>query len=99
MQSGQHIVSLSLGTVAEPSGLVVIKPRTELSEPEDGKRDRDSENYFNVTWLERFPAGRPIPAIVARVCEVVSDKRLAKKCSLLLDITSTGAAPCRVFEG
>ncbi len=99
MQSGQHIVSLSLGTVAEPSGLVVIKPRTELSEPEDGKRDRDSENFFNVTWLERFPAGRPIPAIVARVCEVVSDKRLAKKCSLLLDITSTGAAPCRVFEG
>ena len=97
MEAGQHIVSVSLGTVAEPSGLVVVDPRTEFSEPDDSGR-RDSENYFNVTWIERFPAGHPIPAVVARVSELVSDKRLAKKCSTLLDITSTGAAPLRVFE-
>ncbi len=35
---------------------------------------------------------------MARVSELVSDKRLAKKCSTLLDITSTGAAPLRVFQ-
>ena len=91
MKAGQHIVSLSLGTVAEPSAVAVIDPRTEFE-----KRDR--ENYFNVTWLERFPAGRPIPTIVARVEELMSDKRLAKNCHLLLDITSTGEAPLRVFE-
>ncbi len=44
------------------------------------------------------PSGRPIPAIVARVFELVSDKRLAKKCTALLDISSTGLAPRRVFE-
>ena len=112
MQKGSHIVSVSLGTVAEPSGLVVLDPRTQFSEP-DGEydleevysrrkagygRQRDSENYFNVTWIERFPAGRPIPEVVARVSELISNKLLAKKCSLLLDISSTGAAPLRVFE-
>ncbi len=91
MQAGQHIISLSLGTVAEPSALAVVDPRTEFL-----KRDR--ENFFDMTWLERFPAGRPIPVIVARVEEIMSDKRLAKNCTLLLDITSTGEAPERVFE-
>ena len=98
MEKGSHIVSVSLGTVAEPSGLVVVDPRTQPLEPdEDGRRD--SENYFNVTWIKRFPAGCPIPEVVARVCELISNKLLAKKCSTLLDITSTGTAPLRVFEG
>ena len=91
MKAGQHIISLSLGTVAEPSAVAVIDPRTEFL-----KRDR--ENYFNMTWLERFPAAHPILAIVARVEELMSDKRLASNCRLLLDITSTGAAPRRVFK-
>ncbi len=91
MKAGKHIISLSLGTVAEPSAVVVVDPRTEFL-----KRDR--ENYFNMTHLDRFPAGHPIPAIVASVEEIMSDKRLAKNCLLLLDITSTGEAPERVFE-
>ncbi len=99
MQSGSHIVSLSLGNVAEPSGLVVVDPRINLLEPNDNDGRRDSENYFDVVWIEGFPTGQPIPAVVARVSELVSDKRLAKKCSVLLDITSIGAAPLRVFEG
>ncbi len=112
MQKGSHVVSLSLGTVAEPSGLVVVDPRTQFSEPDEEYdleevysrrkagygRQRDSENFFNVTHIERFPAGRPIPAIVARVSELISNKLLATKCSTLLDITSTGTAPERVFE-
>ncbi len=98
MQSGQHIVSLSLGTVAEPSAVVVIEPRTKFWRAEGQDRTRDSENHFDAIWLERFPAGRPIPAVVARVSELVSGERLAKNCHLLLDITSTGAAPLRVFE-
>ena len=112
MQKGSHVVSLSLGTVAEPSGLVVVAPRAQFLEQDEEYdleeaysrrnagygRQRDSENYFNVTWIERFDAGRPIPAIVARVSELISNKLLAKKCSLLLDISSTGATPRRVFE-
>ena len=99
MKAGQHIVSLSLGGVAEPSAVVVIDPRTKFGRREKQDRKRDSENHFDVTHIERFPVGRPIPAIVARVSELVSDERLAKNCHLLLDITSTGAAPLRVFEG
>ncbi len=98
MESGQHIVSLSLGTVAEPSAVVVIDPRTEFERPKDRGRKRDWENYFDTIWLERFPAGRPIPTIVARVSELMSGERLTKNCHLLLDISSTGAAPRRVFE-
>ncbi len=99
MRVGHHIVSLSLGTVAEPSALVVVQPRTVRSEPEDESHVRNEENHFAVTWLERFPAGRPITAIAARTCELISDKRLANNYTLLLDITSTGDAPVKVFEG
>ena len=113
MQKGSHVVSLSLGTVAEPSGLVVVAPRTQFLEQDEEYdleeaysrrnagygRQRDSENYFNVTWIKRFPAGYPIPEVVSRVSELISDKLLAKKCTVLLDITSVGAAPERVFEG
>ncbi len=99
MKANHHIVSLSLGTVAEPNALVMVQPRTEFKESGGDRWSRDSKNYFDVTWIERFPAGRPIPAVVARACELISDKRLADNYSLLLDITSTGAAPARAFEG
>ncbi len=98
MKPGQYIVSLSLGTVAEPSAVIVLEPRTEFARLEKQDKKRDSENHFDAIWLERFPAGRPIPRVVARVAQLMSDERLAKNCHLLLDITSTGAAPLRVFE-
>ena len=98
MKAGHHIVCLSLGTVAEPNALVMVQPRTEFSEFRGERWARDSKNYFDVTLIERFPAGRPIPAVVARACELISDKRLADNYTLLLDITSTGAAPARAFE-
>ena len=98
MKAGHHIISLSLGTVAEPSALAVIQPRTVFSEPDEEGRRSSLENHFAVTWLERFPAGRPITAIAARTCELISDKRLADNYTLLLDITSTGKAPAKVFE-
>ncbi len=98
MKANHHIVSLSLGTVAEPNALVMVQPRTEFAESWDVGRPRDSKNYFDVTWIERFPAGRPVPAVVARACELISDKRLADNYTLLLDITSTGVAPAKEFE-
>ncbi len=86
MEVGHHVVSLSLGTVAEPSALAVVQPRPER------------ETHFDVTWLERFPAGRPILAMVNRVMEIVGDTRKVRDYTLLLDITSVGRAPLRVFE-
>ncbi len=98
MKAGQLVVSLSLGTVAEPSAVAVIAPRTEFEPPEEWGGKRDRENYFDVIHLERVPAARPIPAIANRVSEIMSGERLTKNCHLLLDVTSTGAAPIRVFE-
>ncbi len=98
MKSGQHIVSVSLGTVGEPSAVVVIDPRTEFGRREKQTKKRDSENHFNVTHITRFPARHPIPVIVSRVAQLMSDERLVKNCHLLLDVTSTGTAPVRVFE-
>ncbi len=98
MEAGQHIVSVSLGTVAKPGGVVVIDPRTDFDLPEDEDRKRDWENFYKVTWLERFDPGHPIPAVATRISALMSDERLAKRCHLLLDITATGAAAKRVFE-
>ncbi len=98
MKDGQHIVSLSLSNAANPSAVVVVDPRTEFErlQDEDGEW-RDSENFFDVTHIERFPAGHPVSAVVTRISEIMSDKRLAKNCHLLLDISLSGAAPVRVF--
>ncbi len=85
MATGHHIISLSLGTVAEPSALAVVQPRQER------------ETHFDVVGLQRFPAGRPIPAMVNRVKEIVEDRRKVRDYTLLLDITSTGLAPLRAF--
>ncbi len=86
MKIGQHIISLSLGTVAEPSALAVVQPRQER------------ETHFDVVGLQRFPAGRPILAMVNRVMDIVEDKRKVRDYTLLLDISSVGRAPLRVFE-
>ncbi len=98
MEAGQHIVSVSLGTVAKPGAVVVIDPRTDFAVPKDEGERRDWDNFYEVTWVERFDPGHPIPAVVTRISEIMSDKRLAKRCHPLLDITATGAAAKRVFE-
>ncbi len=100
MKAGQHIVSLSLGNAANPGAVVVVDPRTEFErlQDEDGEWSWDSENFFDVTHIERFPAGHPVSAVATRVSEIMSDKRLAKNCHLLLDISLTGAVAVRGFE-
>lgn len=98
MEAGEHIVSLSLGTAATPSAVVVVDPSTRFERPEDDEDKVDWENAFKAIWLERFPAGHPIPAVATRLSELMSHERLARRCHLLLDITSTGAAPLRVLE-
>jgi hypothetical protein len=100
MKAGQHIISLSLGNMAEPGAVVAIDPRTdfERSENEDGEWNWDWENFYTVDGLQRFPAGHSYSAVATRISQIMSDKRLAKNCHLLLDITSAGAAPVRVFE-
>ena len=98
MDSGDSIISLSLGAVAEPSGLVVVGPRSSFWPPDGRAPEVSSENYFDVVGIERFPVGHPLPAIVNCVVEMASDKRLRRKSIILLDISSVGTAPLRAFQ-
>ena len=97
MESGDSIISLSLGTVAEPSGLVVVKPWSGLYPPA-GRALAGVGTQFDVIEIDRFPVGRPLPVIVNRVSEIASDRRLNRRAIILLDISSVGPAPLRAFR-
>ena len=99
MESGHHIISLSLGGPGKPSGLAVVKPGTEYWHPKGDESQLDSANHFEVRHLERLAAGRPYPAIVARVREMAAARDLRNgEYSLLIDITEVGRSPVRLFE-
>ncbi len=98
MESGDSIISLSLGTVAEPSGLVVVKPWSSLYPPDGRAPAAGVGTQFDVIEIDRFPVGRPLPVIVNRVSEIASDRRLNQRAIILLDISSVGAAPLRAFQ-
>ncbi len=98
MNSYDSMISLSLGAVAEPSGLVVVKPWSSMYPPDGLAPEAGAGNGFDVIWIERFPAGRPLPAIINRVSEIASDKRVSRESIILLDISSVGPAPLRAFQ-
>lgn len=98
MRSGHHIISVSLGGAGSPTGLAVIEPRSAYWHPKGNESEIDYKNYFDVLWLERLDAGRPFPAIVARVRKIASERQLARGYDILVDITRTGSAPLRLFE-
>jgi hypothetical protein len=98
MNSYDSIISLSLGTVAEPSGLVVVKPWSSMYPPDGLAPEAGVGNRFDVVWIERFPAGCPLPAILNRVSEIASLKRVSRESVILLDISSVGTAPLRAFQ-
>ncbi len=75
MNSYDSMISLSLGTVAEPSGLVVVKPWSSTYPPDGLAPEAGVGNRFDVAWIERFPAGHPLPAIINRVSEIASLKQ------------------------
>ncbi len=53
MNSYDSIISLSLGAVAEPSGLVVVKPWSSLYPPDGLAPEAGVGNRFEIPWIER----------------------------------------------
>lgn len=98
MESGHHVISLSLGGVTGPTGLAVIEPKSKYWHPKGDESQLDYANHYEVVWLERLAAGRAYPAIVARVRELSAARRLSRGCSLLVDISVVGQSPLRLFE-
>jgi hypothetical protein len=67
--------------------------------PPDGLApEAGAGNRFDVRWIERFPAGRRLPAIINRISEVTSLKEVSRESILLLDISAVGTAPLRAFQ-
>ena len=89
MESGHHIISLSLGGPAKPTGLAVIEPRSEYWHPKGNESELDWQNCYEIIHLERLAAGRAYPAIVARARESASHKRLARGSTLLVAASGT----------
>ena len=77
MESGHHIISVSLGGPAKPTGLAVLEPKSDYWHPKGNEAELESQNLYAVVWLERLAAGRAYPAIVARVRQLAAEKRLA----------------------
>lgn len=98
MNSYDSMISLSLGTAAEPSGLVVVKPWSSLYPPDGLAPGAGVGNRFDVVWIQRFPVSHPLPAIINRVSEIFSLKQVSRESIILLDISSVGTAPLRAFQ-
>ncbi len=98
MNSYDSIISLSLGTVAEPSGLVVVTPWSSMYPPDGLAPEAGVGNRFNVIEIKRFPAGHPLPAIINRVSEIASLKQVSRESIIVLDISSVGTAALRAFQ-
>ena len=98
MNSYDSMISLSLGTAAEPSGLVVVKPWSSMYPPDGLAPEAGVGNRFDVVWIERFPAGRPLPAIINRISEIASLRQVSQESIILLDISSVGTSPLRAFQ-
>jgi hypothetical protein len=98
MQSGHHIISVTLGGPAKPTGLAVVEPKSDYFYPNGDEKQLRWDNHFDVVWLERLPPGREYPAILSRIRELRSQKRIGRDYSLLLDVSVSGLAAVRFFE-
>ena len=98
MQSGYHIISVTLGGPTKSTGLAVIEPRAEYFYPKGNEKQLGWDNHFDVVWIERLPSGREYPAILSRIRDLKSQKRIGRDYSLLVDISASGHAAVRFLE-
>ena len=98
MKTGHHVISISLGGPANPTGLAVVEPKSVYFYPSGNEKQLGWDNFFEVRWLERLSSGREYPAILSRIQELRSQKRIGRDYSLLVDISASGLAAVRFFE-
>ena len=98
MRTGHHVISISLGGSANPTGLAVVEPKSVYFYPSGNEKQLGWDNFFEVRWLERLSSGREYPAILSRIQELRSQKRIGRDYSVLVDISASGLAAVRFFE-
>lgn len=75
----RFLIGVDLGQARDYTAIVVIQ-----AFDHKGKRE------YDLRHLERPELGTPYPAVVERIAEVVTDKKLGKEVSLVVDATGVG---------
>ena len=98
VKSGHCVISICLGGSLGPTGLVIVEPKSIYSHPRGDQTRLEWDNHFAVRWLERLPSGCEYLAILSRIRELTSQRRIGRDPSILMDISATGLAAVRFFE-
>jgi len=87
-----YFVGLDLGQSRDHSAIAVVE-RSDLflDEMDWVTYERKRKRRFRVRYLDRVRLGTPYPEVVARVRQLVHNKQLAGRCTLIMDATGVGA--------
>ena len=91
-ESSRFFVGLDLGQMRDHSALAVVE-RDEIfvGEMDHATYERPRVRRFRVRYLERLALGTSYPTVVERVRQVVRQRPLMSRCTLVMDATGVGA--------
>jgi hypothetical protein len=91
-ESGRFFVGLDLGQSQDHSALAVVE-RDEIFEGEMdyATYERPRVRRFRMRFLEQLALGTSYPTVVERVRQVVRQRPLMGRCTLVMDATGVGA--------
>ena len=90
-ESSRFFVGLDLGQMRDHSALAVVE-RDEIfvGEMDHATYERPRVRRFRVRYLERLALGTSYPTVVERVRQVVRQRPLMSRCTLIMDATGVG---------
>ena len=91
-ETSHFFVGLDLGQMRDHSALAVVE-RDEIfvGEMDHATYERPRARRFRVRYLERLALGTSYPTVVDRVRQVVRQRPLMSRCTLVMDATGVGA--------
>src|SRR5260370_23048349 len=91
-ESSRFFVGFDLGQSRDHSALAVVE-RDEISvgEMDYATYERPRVRRFRMQFLERLALGTPYQTVVERVRQVVRQRPLMGRCTLVMDATGVGA--------
>lgn len=98
METGRHIISIDLGFAAEPTALAVIEPKTDYRYTLPLEDGIIGTNSFEVRHLQKFQPGASVSEVADQVKELTSDRGRIPISTVLVNTSSSGPAPLKVFR-
>jgi hypothetical protein len=88
----QFFLGLDLGQRQDPSALALVeRDEIVLDEMDYATYEKRRERRYRMRFLERLWLGMPYPDVVERVRQVVRQRPLVGRCTLVMDATGVGA--------